>query len=276
MGKLILSSGKRTDKPYVIASAGVRIYSIEELCYYLYHHVYMIDDDLLNMDLFDWMETELNLQERASKLKLLKLQKTGIKTLVTVIMCSSDYFTEIEIKKMLKLVDSIIGMSATKRSVMKANTCLKNQKYQEAATEFERLLHSMDAQELTPEEYGDIYHNLGVAKVHNNGVRDAAKLFYQAYEYNHREESLLQYLYCLKLSSHNNSYEEAAEKNQVSDELTKGIEEFLKRKEEEAWTSGAMKELENLKNKKAMGKMSEYYNKTDEMIDLWKSKLRQL
>ena len=125
MGKLILCSGERTKRPYGFTSTGIRIYSIEELCYYLYHHVYMIDEDMFSDDLLDWIEMELKLTERARMLKNLKKQKSDLKTMVTVVLCSADYYTEHEIKVMLKLLDDMIGMPSIKRSCIKANNYLQ-------------------------------------------------------------------------------------------------------------------------------------------------------
>ena len=41
----------------------------------------------------------------------------------------------------------------------------------DAAVEYERIINSMEATELSPEEYGDIYHNMAVAKVHTVGLK---------------------------------------------------------------------------------------------------------
>ncbi|HWT74393.1 MAG TPA: hypothetical protein VN258_06705 [Mobilitalea sp.] len=276
MGKLILSSGERTNRPYCFNSVGIRVYSIEELCYYLFHHVYMIEEDMLCEELFDWIEAELKLPDRANKLKQLKKQKADLKMIVTVILCSSDYFTEVEIKGMLKQLDAVIGMPQVKRSCLKANNCLKNGQHREAAAEYERIINSKEAVELTPEEYGDIYHNLAVAKAHMSGLRDASRLFYQAYERNHREESLKQYLYSLRLCNNDTEYSQKLEEYQVSEELKKSIADFLEQKEEEAGYSEQMKDIEYLKKTKAMGKMSEYYSKSEEIIDFWKSQIRKI
>ena len=276
MSKLILCSGERTKRPYGFAQAGIRIYSIEELCYYLYNHVYMITEEMFCNDLFDWIETELKLPERAQKLKQLKKQKSDLKTMVTVILCSADYYTEYEIKVMLKLLDDIIGMPLIKRNCIKANNWLRNGQYLDAATEYERMINSMEATELSPEEYGDIYHNMAVAKVHITGLKEASKLFYQAYERNHRENSLRQYLYTLRLSNNDMGYLDKAEEYQVSEELKDSITEFLEQKENEAEYSEQRKEIEYLKQKKAKGKMKEYYKMTDDIIDSWKSKIRQI
>lgn len=276
MGKLILCSGQRTQRPYGFTSSGIRIYSIEELCYFLYHHVYMIDEAMLNNDLFDWIGTELKLPERAQKLKQLKMQKADLKTIVTVILCSADYYSELEIKSMLNTLDDIIGMPQVKRNCMKAKNYLAGKNYKEAAAEFDRIINSKDAISLSPEEYGDIYHNLAVAKVHISGLKEASRLFSEAYARNHRQESLTQYLYTLLIMNNEEDYIDKTDDYYVSESMKQSIEAFIKQKENEAQETELMKVIAQLKKRKTSGKMNEFYSKSDEIISSWKAQLRQV
>jgi hypothetical protein len=276
MGKLILCSGARTKRPYGFASTGIRVYSIEELCFYLFHHVYLIEEEMFSESLIEWIKTELKLTERAEKLRLLKKQKADLKTIVTVILCSSDYYTEYEIKGLLKKLDEIIGMPFIKRNCIKANNYLKDSQFTEAAGEYDRILNSKEAVDLTPEEYGDILHNLAVAKVHITGLKEASELFCQAYERNHREESLRQYLYSFRLCSNDTLYAEKKEEYQISQELDNSIKSYLEQKGKEAEQSDMMLEIQHLKKRKAHGNMSEYDKETNELIDTWKTKVRQI
>ncbi len=276
MGKLILCSGVRTNRPYGFASTGVRVYSIEELCYYLYHHVYLIEEDMLCEALFQWIGTELKLSDRADKLRLLKKQKADIKTMITVILCSADYYTEYEIKSLLKMLDEIIGMPFIKRSCIKAKKYLKNRQFTEAVEEYDRILNLKEVTELTPEEYGDILHNLAVAKVHITGLKEASQLFYQAFERNQREDSLRQYLYSLQLSGNDALYHEKMDEYQISEELHESVASYLDQINEKAKTSELMSEVQHLKQRKAQGRMSEFYKEMNEMIASWKAKIRQI
>ncbi len=289
MGKLILCSGARTTRPYGFPSSGIRIYSIEELCYYLYHNVYMIEEDMLSEDLFNWIGTELKLEERAEKLRLLKRQKADIKTLITVILCSADYYTEEEIKKVLKVLDAVTGMPAIKRYLIKANHYLKNGQYMEATAEYERIIASKAAAELTPEEYGDVYHNLAVAKLHITGLKEASKLFCYAYERNNREESLTQYLYT-RILGNGDSCGNILSEYRISEDMNlpagEGLEQqardfqkeagFLRQKEQEIQASEQLQRLEELKRKRDQGELEEFYHEVDQMLEAWKSKIRQM
>ncbi len=276
MGKLILCSGERTTRPYGFLASGIRIYSIEELCYYLYHHIYMIEEDMLSEDLFDWIGTELKLTERADKLKLLKRQKADMKTLITVILCSADYYTEEEIKSALKILDTVIGMPVIKRYLIKANHYLQRGQYLEAATEYENIIVSKDAAELTPEEYGDVYHNLAVAKVHMTGLKEASRLFLYAYERNNRKESLSQFLFTKKLFSNDDTYYNILTEYQINEEMEQSVHSFMQQSEQDIQSSEQLKKLEELKQIQSKGDSEEFYQLVDEMLEVWKGKIRQM
>jgi tetratricopeptide (TPR) repeat protein len=167
-------------------------------------------------------------------------------------------------------------MPMIKRSCLKANNCLQNGQYREAASEYDSILSSKEAADLSPEQYGDILHNMAVAKMHISGLKEAPELFCQAFERNHREESLRQYLYALRLVNNDILYKEKVEEYQIDETVQKSIAEYLEQKSEEAKFSEMMVEIQQLKQRKSQGRMNEYYKMTDEMIDSWKAKVRQI
>ena len=276
MGTLILCSGLRTKRPFVFPATGVRIYTIEELCYYIESHIYFIDQDTFSHALFDWIGSELGLTARAEKLKLLKDQKADIRTLLAAVLCSADYYTETEIKRLIKTVEDVNGMTPIKRSSLRAFSYLKNRKYPDAAFEYEQLLNSKEAADMTPEEYGDILHNLAVARLHSKGLSEASETFRQAYERNHRQESVRQYLYTLRLSNRMDQFHERAEEYGIKSELCEEILLTMEELNTQATESDGMSELNKLKKLKADGKLTEYRKKVDEMLEGWMASLRQI
>ncbi len=272
MGKLIVCSGARTKIPYVFASAGIHVYSIEELSYFLYHHVYLIEDGIFGDSLIDWIGIELKLPERAEKLREAKQNNADLKTMVTIVLCSCDYFTENEIKGLLRELDEIIGMPPVKRNIVKAGRLLSNKQYCDAAAEYERLLDTKEAADLSQEDYGDILHNLAVARLHTGNLREASELFYKAYEHNRREASLRQFLYAARLSSLPGEFEEKALKVQADPQLIQSIEDDLEELKEEAKSSGTMNDINQLRQYRLEGRTGEFYRKAEEIIGQWKKR----
>ena len=63
MGSLILCHKKRARQPYVISRVHMKIYTIEELCYYICNNLYLIDYTIINQQLCDWIGRELDMEE---------------------------------------------------------------------------------------------------------------------------------------------------------------------------------------------------------------------
>ena len=55
-------------RPFYIESIGRNIYSLEELCYYFSHYVYLIDESVVNVTLCRWIGTELGLVKLQNRL----------------------------------------------------------------------------------------------------------------------------------------------------------------------------------------------------------------
>ena len=69
MGSLILCHRKRAKQPYEITRVHRKIYTIEELCYYICNNLYLIDYTMINHQMCDWIERELELSDLAGRLR---------------------------------------------------------------------------------------------------------------------------------------------------------------------------------------------------------------
>ena len=69
MSGYILCQTKKADKPLFVESINPKIYSLEELCYFLYHNLYLVDSSVINENLCIWISEELDLPRLAAKLR---------------------------------------------------------------------------------------------------------------------------------------------------------------------------------------------------------------
>lgn len=275
MGKLILCSGNRTDRPYVFASTGTRIYSIEELCYYIGENIYLLDEEMFSDSLIDWIDRELGLGEPADKLRQTKIGKSDLKTKVTIVLCSADYFTEKEVKDILYSIDKISLMNPIKRNCLKAINYLKKHQYIEANAEYVRILNSKDAINMTPEDYGDILHNMAVASIYTSGLTEATELFRQSYERNHKELTLKQYLSAILMSGDQELYDEKVIEYQVDPALYQDTLNEMDNLLTEAKNSANMEQIQQLKQDRTQGKQTEFIQKTEELLYTWISRYKR-
>jgi len=199
MGRLIYCIGDKAKIPFYFQSTGVCVYTMEELCYYLYHNVATMEEDLSESQLVPWIRMELNMPERADFLATLMERKTGIKDIVVSIFCSTDYYSQEEINHLIGKIDEYFELLPIERKKRHAATILRYGKNHEALLEYQTILDDRDFSLLTDEEQGAAYHNIAVLMAQNGQFRSAARCFRTAYQKSGDRESLCQYLYALKL-----------------------------------------------------------------------------
>jgi len=68
MSKYILCQVKKAELPYYIENISTNIYSIEELCFYFYHNIYLLDETIINEELCFWIRDELGLRKLAQRM----------------------------------------------------------------------------------------------------------------------------------------------------------------------------------------------------------------
>ena len=89
MSGYILCQTKKAQRPYFIENISMNIYSIEELCYYLYHNLYLADHTVFNEELCSWLRDEPDAPHTSTsrptgqryKRNLLQIHQSGQQTL---------------------------------------------------------------------------------------------------------------------------------------------------------------------------------------------------
>ena len=99
MGSLILCHNKRARQPYEIARIHMRIYTIEELCYYICNNLYLIDYTMVNRQLCNWIDRELELPKLAERLRDELRQNCTMEQFVLTILRESTIYATGDINK---------------------------------------------------------------------------------------------------------------------------------------------------------------------------------
>ncbi len=199
MGRLIYCIGDKAKMPFYFQSTGVCVYTMEELCYYLYHNVETMEEDLSESQLVPWIRTELNMPERADFLATLMERKSGVKDMVVSIFCSTDYYSQDEINHLIGKIDEYYELLPIEQKKRHADVFLRYGRNREAMLEYQTILDDRNFTQLSEEEQGAAYHNIAVLMAQIGQFRNASKYFLTAYQKSGEKESLCQYLYALKL-----------------------------------------------------------------------------
>ena len=98
--RYILCQVKRAKNPYYISNISTNIYSIEELCYYLYHNIYLLDETIINEQLLVWMKEELHLRRLYQRLYVLLEEKKNIGEFILPIFKEINYLSHDQFREM--------------------------------------------------------------------------------------------------------------------------------------------------------------------------------
>lgn len=270
MSSLILCNTVKAENPFYFELTGTNIYTIEELCYYIYNNIYIITEEIFDDDLAFWLREELEMPELSEKISDMLLHKNSLKDIVVTIFCSADYYTEKEIKALIEIMDSLEGMPILLRRKMKADNYMKYKNFSLAMKEYESILKSPKINELDSKDQGNIIHNLGIVRMNVSSFSAAAECFKDAYAKNNNKESLIHYLCALKLDKRDEEYEDALMNYNVKNDTIIDIEERFLRLGREAKSSSKYIMVDRLINLKHEGRVNEYYEAIDKMIGDWK------
>ena len=126
MGNLILCHDKHATHPYEITRIHCRIFTMEELCYYLCNNLYLIDYTIVNERLCRWIGDELELPELSSELRRLLRENGSMEEFVLTILKESNIYATAEIHKMQSVLEQLQSQRDVEKEKYKTDSLQKS------------------------------------------------------------------------------------------------------------------------------------------------------
>ena len=104
MSTVILCSGNYAKTPYYIAEEDLHLYSVEELCYYLYKNAFMLQEDFFGDALLSWISQELGLSQWADALKEHRGKEDVLFHSIEYLFLMTGYFGRDECEKVHRIL----------------------------------------------------------------------------------------------------------------------------------------------------------------------------
>lgn len=274
MARVILCAGRRSRVPLRLCNTNKKLYSAEEICYYLYHHAATAEDYLTDEALAEYYEKELGLPDTAQRLRLLTASEAPLKEYAMVLFSVTPMYTQEETKEYLEELERLQELKYWQKQKAKADVYLEHRNYRDAVQVYERLLRGRKESGMPETAAGNIYHNLAVCELHISGAGSAGIHFAAAYEKNRNPESLRSYLIVLRLAQKDNEYLTALEHYEVPEAMRSEIDSMLFESMVEAGEAPEYQSFLRVKKLLAEGQIEEYRKATQEMLAGFKSRYR--
>ena len=211
MGTVKICAHEMAKTPYFVEAAGIHLYSIEELAYYLYENIYLVDDMMMEEKLYSWIEMEL-----------------GMRTLAEKLRGGSGYYSEKEFNELSEKIKEISLLQAQERMKYKADELAQNENYWAAILEYERLLSIRQNSRLTVEFYAKVWNNLGGCYARLFLFEKAAACYESAYQFQKISEYKEKAYYARKLANYGQDEPEELLENKISEAFVQQAEICLK------------------------------------------------
>ncbi len=227
MGAVIICRDEPVKTPYYIESMGIRLYSMEELAFFLYENVYLADRQMLGKRLWEWIRTETHNPDLAEKLKKGAEAGSSIQNMVLTILRSVDYYTREELTELSSRMKVLNTYQEQERLKLRADEYFINGNYQASIYEYEKILDIRQSDRLGVEFYAHVWNNLGVCYCRLFQFGRAARAFRTSWQYERDPEVLKEYVFSMRLGLSDEDFEQAMELQNVhGEQLSEIMEEY--------------------------------------------------
>lgn len=188
MGLVAVCKYQRTKTPLFVEQAGVNLYSLEELSYFLYHNICLADRGFFDERLCRWLKEEAGCQELALRIQKGLSSGEGYPALVRLTAGASGLFGEKELSALEERLRGLSSLAEQERLKLRADELLNNRNEWAAMEEYRRILKMHQNTRLGMGFYGAVWNNLGVCYARQFLFEKAADCFETSYEYQPDEE----------------------------------------------------------------------------------------
>ena len=195
MGSLILCHKKKAKHPYEVSRVHKRIYTMEELCYYLCNNLYLIDYTIMNEQLCRWIADELDLADLADKLLDLIRSNGSVEQFVLCVLSESRIYTPGEMAHIQNVLEKLKNQKEVERQKFKADTLMESGELESAILVYMSIVNGERDDSVDKRFYGRVYACLAGAYGRAFLYEEAARMYEKAYKICEDKRMLEGYLY---------------------------------------------------------------------------------
>lgn len=261
MGRVLLCVGNYAKTPYRLNKICMNVWCVEELCYLFLTNPFMIDKEIVDKKLADWIDEECGLTELSHRLYTLFHKGNSVSIFVSTILEYVNYCTKEEQKQIIEVLQNNTGLSEFEKKKKQADYLVTNRKYHMAIVDYSLLLDELP--EAESEMRPKLLHNRGIAYAGLFLFEKAAENLQQAYELTKSAESGMQFLYAKRQSLNENEYIGFIAEHPEYHKLSLMVEKQMKEVSEQFDMTDENRMLFALRVYKDEGKVTAYYDEIE-------------
>ena len=269
-----LCIGQYAKNGYEPEHMGIKVYSLEELCFFIKENAFLLDDGFMEDALGAWVAEECGLQDLGEELRKSSRKNVSLKSYIAMILEFACFFSKEVNQEILDIIVENSSHSIYEKKKARADALVKKGHYGLAGKEYGRLL------KMLPEEQtilrGEIYHGCGVCLAKMFYFTLAGEYFLKAHTLTGKIASYQQYLWTKRLSVTEKEYVEFLKEHEEAYEDSVEMEEVLEELNAQWKNSKNGMLLETIQKEKEARRLAEYQDKLTRRVDYLKDAYRQM
>lgn len=274
MGNVIICETKQAEHPFIFENTKVEVFSYEELCFYIYNNLAILNIEQISSKFVLWLKNELKLEALAKKILELRAANGSLEEILVEILVAKNYYTRNEVKEFITKFERLNLLRDYEKAKLQADGFLMYRRYLRAAAIYDDILKKEDT--ISDKTFlGNVYHNRGIALANNMELTGAKKSFLKAYELNENEESLKDYFVVLASHAPKNMIKAEVEKFQLPEEYYDDILMELEDSKTDVAGMTIYHRIERAFYNKKHGDIIEFERRMDSVLSQIKDEFRE-
>lgn len=269
-----LCIGEYASVGYEPEDMGIKVYSLEELVYFVRENAVLLDNGFMDEALGQWLAEECKLQELGEELRKASRKRVSLKSYVGILLEYAGFYS----KEINDQIENIIvensSLSIYEKKKARGDALVQKGHYGKAGREYAKLL------QMLPEDMtnlrGEIYHGCGVCLAKMFYFKLAGEYFLKAHALTGKIASYHQYLWTKRLAMSEEEYVEFLREHEEAYEDSVEMEEYLEALGAQWEHSHSGMLLQGIQKEKELRKIAEYQNKLKERVDYLKDAYREM
>ncbi|MDO4614833.1 MAG: tetratricopeptide repeat protein [Lachnospiraceae bacterium] len=226
--------------PYFIENISTNVYTIEELCYYMYHNTALLDATFVGSGLTRWIASELGMKNTAMAMEKAFLDNKSLAGFLTPVFEETGYLNPAEMKAYRQELDQLLHDPVWVRMKKKGDALVHYGKVIAAERIYRQALDMAElldpAEQEEPQEVFEekrrafesrVWHNIGVAAMKMLDYDEAVNAFQKALDLLESEENKETLLLAYGIAKPKERYLEMLQKSGVSREEQEQLQKRL-------------------------------------------------
>jgi hypothetical protein len=215
-------------RPFDMKLSGVRIYTLEELCRYLYENVYAITEETFNEKLLYWMDRITGSQALSQALHHFISAGKPLREMVRFLLNAVSYLSNSEIAFVYNKLAEMEKQNPIEQARMAADNYCRYGHYMAALKNYQHVIYQMNhgyEKESTRQFKAETWHNAGVTFMKLHNLASASACMHRAFELVKDQSYLESYMYTLQLMGAQDKMLEIAHRENIPASVMDGLME---------------------------------------------------